>query len=274
MVACSQEENTRTIKTLRVAIIPDQQNPQILNTYQQLLDHITSHTGLKTEMITPKTYEELLRLFHEKKIDLAMFGGVTYVKAHLQSNATPLVMRDVDGRFRSIALISASNPATRLQDLKDASMAFGPRLSTSGHYMPRYFFQQQNIIPERFFRSIKYSGAHDLTAEWVRDGKVDLGLLNSGIADKMFLDGRLNLDTVKVIWQSPPFQDYVWAMQPDISKKLRILICDTFLHMNTDAENKNLLKALGVNYYIPATHVDFENLEQVILQLEQGKPVP
>ncbi|HED16368.1 MAG TPA: phosphate/phosphite/phosphonate ABC transporter substrate-binding protein [Gammaproteobacteria bacterium] len=269
LVACSQDDNSRTVKILKIAVLPDQSESQLHSKYQPLQDYIKSRTGLNSTLLIPASYKELLQWFDDKHIDMALFGGVTYVKAHLQSNAIPLVIRDVDGRFRSIAIVSANNPASSLQDIKGASLAFGSRLSTSGHLMPRYFLRQNNIIPEEFFSKILYSGAHDVTAEWVRDGKVEAGLTHSGIANEMFLDGRLGKDKVKVIWKSPPFADYVWAVQQDISKQQRTMIRDTFLYMNQNDEGKLLLQSLGANYYIPAGNDDFSKLEQIILQMEQ-----
>lgn len=273
MVACSQDDGSRTIETLRVAVLPDQSESELRSKYQPLIDHLKTHTGLNSKLLIPGSYADLLQWFNNKQIDIALFGGVTYIMAHLQSKALPLVMRDVDGRFRSVALVQANNPANTLQDLKGASLAFGSRLSTSGHYMPRYFFQRQDIIPEIFFSKVQYSGSHDRTAEWVRDGKVELGIANSGIVNDMFMDGRLSMDKVKVIWESPPFADYVWAIQPDISKQQRTLIRDAFLHMSQHDEDQPLLQSLSANYFIPAMHDDFRDLQRVIQQMEQREPV-
>jgi len=272
--SCSENEEIKHIEILRVAVLPDQNKEKLQATYQELLHHINSHTELKSQLIIPGSYEELLQLFDEKKIDLALFGGATYVKAYMKNGAVPLVMRDVDGHFRSVALVHADNPAKTIADLKNASLAFGPKLSTSGHYMPRFFLKNLSIIPEEFFRTIQYSGAHDRTAEWVRDGKIEVGIANSGIVNDMFLEGTLNNDMVKVIWQSPPFSDNVWAIQPDINRRLRIIIRDSFLHLNQKDGQEPLMKRLGANYYLPASHKNFRNLEQVLRQMTQFKEQP
>lgn len=269
IVACSKQNDTRTVDTLNVAILPDQNEQQVRSKYKPLIEHFKSHAGINAKLFVPESYNQLLQWFDSKQVDLALFGGVTYVKAHLKNNAIPLVMRDVDGGFRSVIIVSASNPAKSLHDLKGGSLAFGSRLSTSGHYMPRYFFQKENIIPEAFFSQIKYSGAHDITAEWVRDGKVDVGVSNSGVVNEMFRDGRLKRNKVKIIWQSPNFADYVWAIQPDVSEKQKIRIRDSFLHMSHDEKDKLLLKILGANYYIPVVTSDFSKLQEITLKIKQ-----
>lgn len=269
IAACSKQNGIRTVDTLNVAILPDQNEQQLRSKYQPLLEYFKSHAGIGAKLLVPKSYSQLLHWFDTKQVDLALFGGVTYVKAHLKNKAIPLVMRDVDGGFRSVVLVHASNPAKSLDDLKGASLAFGSTLSTSGHYMPRYFFQKRNIVPEEFFSQIQYTGAHDLTAEWVRDGKVDVGVSNSGVVNEMYRDGRLEKSKVKIIWKSPHFADYVWAIQPDINEKQVVKIRDAFLHMNHDDEDKFLLKILGANYYIPIITSDFSKLQEITLKFKQ-----
>ena len=268
VVACSQDENSRTVETLNVGSLPDQNESLLRSKYQPLLEYLNAHTGLKSKLLIPESYEQLLQWFDESRVDIALFGGVTYVKARLKSKAVPLVMRDVDGRFKSVALVSANHSANSLLDLKGASLAFGSRLSTSGHFMPRYFLQNNSIEPESFFAKVEYTGAHDRTAEWVRDGKVEVGILNFEVAAEMFSDGRLSKDKVKIIWESPPYADYVWAIQPDISKKQRTLIRDAFMLMNQNPEDKALLRSLGANYFISASYEDFSNLEKIVLQIK------
>lgn len=274
LASCYQGESSRSVESLTIAVLPDQDEKLLRKKYHPLVEHIEAHTGLKAKLLVPKSYDDLLNIFVGKKVDLALFGGVSYVMARRQANAQPLVMRDIDGHFKSVAIVRADSSVKNIHDLEGVSLAFGSPLSTSGHFMPRFFLQKEKIVPEEFFKKVLYSGAHDRTAEWVRDGKVEVGVSNSGIINEMFLDGRLNLDQVKVIWETPPFSDYVWALQPDINKAQRTLLRDVFLHMNQHDEDQALLRNLGANYYIPAVHEDFENLEQVVLQIERQNTIP
>lgn len=265
LAACFKIEDTPATGTLKVAVLPDQDAALLRHKYRPLLDHIGEETGMATELLIPDSYDQLLQWFAEKKIHMAKFGGATYVMAHKQNHAVPFVIRDVDGNFRSVALVHKTNSAKSLRDVKGMSLAFGARLSTSGHIMPRHFLQMRNINPEKHFSNVEHSNAHDKTAEWVRDGKVEVGIANSGVVDEMFQDGRLTKDKVKVIWVSPPFSDYVWTVQPDMNKNIKMKIRDVFLHLNYEDEHKNLLKNLGANYFIPVGHDDFKRLELAVM---------
>ena len=271
LVGCSEKDNARTVKSLNIAVVPQQNKLTQRKIYEPLINHINEHTGIPITLLIPDSYEQLLEWFVNRKVDMAMFGGVTYVQAHLKAGAYPLVMRDVDSRFKSVVLVASKSSAKSLTDLKDASFVFGSRLSTSGHFMPRHFFEGKNILPETFFSKIDFSGAHDRTAEWVRDGKADAGVLNSSIAYQMFLDGRISKEKIKVLWESPPYSDYVWAIQSDIDDKQKTIIRDAFLHMNHNGEDKKILEDLGAKYFIPASHNDFVELEKVIMKMEEKR---
>jgi phosphonate transport system substrate-binding protein len=269
--ACSQQQTTSSIDVLRVGILPDQDQAKLEKKYSLLFNYISKETNIPHKISYVNNYQELLDQFHEKKIDLALFGGVTFIKAHEKDGAIPLVLRDVDGQFRSIILVSSNHPAQTINDLKDSSFSFGPRLSTSGHYMPKHFLKEHDIDPEKFFSEINFSDAHDKTALWVRDGVVDAGVSNSGIVKDMFRSGTLSLDTTRILWETPPFYDYVWAVQSNGDKYFKNMIRNAFLKLTiSNPEHKEILTALGAGYYIPADFNDFSTLAKSIRNSEMS----
>ena len=266
LLACSGNDNTVSIKNLKIGVLPDHHPEKIHARYVPLLNYLKSETGLAYELVTPSSYQELLDLFGQKKIDVAFFGGATYVLAHKKYNAVPLVSRFTDGRFKSVVIVKKDLPAQTLHELKGMTFAFGSELSTSGHFMPRYYFSRRNIVPEEFFSEVIFSGAHDKTAEWIRDGKVQAGVLNSLILHEMFLDGSISKKNIRVLWESPPYADYVWGVQKDIDEEVRDKIQTAFLGLSkNDPQQKIILQALGASYYLSALHDDFSMLEKVVL---------
>ncbi len=251
------QETTPSI--LRVGILPDENLKALVRRYNPLIDHLSAETGLKLKLVLPQDYGELVRLFREHEIDLAYFGGLTFVQAHSFYNAEPLVMRDVDTRFTSWFLVKKDHPAQVLADFKAKVFTFGSRLSTSGHLMPRHFMQtSEQIIPEDFFTEVHYSGAHDKTAYLVRDGQVDLGVANSEIIKAMFGDGRLKNNDVRVLWESPPYPDYVWAVRGTLDTDVKMQLRDAFLKLDADdAVHGKVLAGLGAKTFLPAGASDF-----------------
>ncbi len=268
--ACSVENDEIISEPtkIRFSVVPDENRDELIKQYKPLMKYLSDETGIPFELIIPATYEELLDFFHAGKIDLAVFGGFTFAKANIVDKAIPLVMRDIDSRFTSFFLVRTNNKATSIEDFKGASFSFGSELSTSGHLMPRYFLREKGIIPESFFGKILYSGKHDKTAVYVRDGIVDIGVANSGIVRKMFLNGKLDKKEVRVLWETPPYVDYVWAVQPNFDVSIQIKIQDALLNLTRkNKEHVNILDGLNAGTFLPASINDFYRLQIIIDEL-------
>lgn len=249
---------------LRVGLLPDQSEESLRRVYAPLFDYVAEQAGVRYEFPIPASYGDLVKSFEDGLVDLAYFGGFTFVKAERESNALALVMRDVDREFKSIFLVSAKNPAKSLQDTQNQTFSFGSRLSTSGHLMPRYFLAEQDIEPESFFSSVQFSGAHDKTAYSVQEGKVDVGVLNGEVAARMFKDGQLDPRKVRVLWQTPPYADYVWAVRGDVKPSTRNRLRDAFLTLRHDEPaHRAILDRIGAQAFLPARADNFASVRRV-----------
>ena len=264
----SRMEKSEHPTILRVGVLPDESREKLLQRYTPLFDYIAEEVSISYEIVVPDNYDHLLELFHNKQVELAYFGGFTFVKAHTIDNAVPLVMRDVDTRFTSYFLVKANNPLTKIADFKGKTFTFGSDLSTSGHLMPRYFLKEMGIVPEDFFSKTGYSGKHDLTASQVRDGKVDLGAANHAVVNTMYQDGRLSKNEVRILWETPPYPDYVWALRSEIDKTLALKLRDAFLGLSlSDKKQSEILTNVNAGAFLPASANDFSRLKVIVSEL-------
>ena len=71
-------------------------------------------------------------------------------------------------------------------------MSFGSASSTSGHLMPRSLLLAAGIDPDRDFKRVAYSGAHDATVAAVASGKVDAGALNIWVWERLVADKKVD----------------------------------------------------------------------------------
>jgi phosphonate transport system substrate-binding protein len=266
LYACEPAGEVLTV--LRIGVLPDQSKDALERRYTPLFEHISATIGIKYELMVPRDYDHLLELFHEKKVDLAYFGGLTFLKARLADDAIPIATRDVDSRFVSYFLVRTDNAAMSLQDLDRRVLAFGPKLSTSGHLMPRHFMQQNGLIPERHFAEIIYTRGHDETAYLVHDGLADVGAVNALIAEAMFADGRLSRDAFRIISRTPPYPDYVWTMRPGIAMETRELVQDAFMSLSVyDTTHAAVLGKIGARSFLPISPKDYDVLAEIAMNL-------
>lgn len=213
---------------MRIGVLPDENAESLKKRYRPLQDYLAVQIGIPCELVVPDSYDHLIQLFHNHKVDIANFGGLTFLKTMTTYGALPLVSRDVDHEFTSYVLVRAKLDVQRLEDTRGLRFSFGAKLSTSGHLRPRHFLMERGIQPETFYAEVFYSGTHDRTATNIRDGVADIGVANARVIDRMFANGSLSHDDVRVLWQTPPYADYVWAIQEGIATDERLRIRDAF----------------------------------------------
>lgn len=247
---------------LRIGVLPDEEKENLRERYKPLLDHLSTRTDINCQLVVPDSYAELVQLFSDNKIDLAHFGGLTFIQVNTFYDAQPLVMRDIDTHFTSFFL--AKKNQNDFSFFENKIFSFGSKLSTSGHLMPRHFLQtEQQIDPENYFSNIIFSGAHDKTAYLVRDGKVDLGVANSEVIRQMFNDGRLQENDLHIIWETPPYANYVWVANKHLNEKTKTQLLDAFLELDLNTpHHKTILKSLGARIFLPASVKDFSLLKK------------
>lgn len=260
---CTEQQTMPAV--LRIGILPDESEARLLKRYTPLFTYLSKKLNIPYEVNIPGNYAELVDDFAKHKIDLAYFGGFTFIKAYNKYGAIPLVMRDIDVRFTSYFLVKKEMRSNDLEDFKNKKFSFGSRLSTSGHLMPRYFLQEKNIIPEKYFSQVLYSGAHDKTVYLVRDGKVELGVANANIYNNMLKDGRVKKSEVRILWETPPYPDYVWALRAEFGEDVQNKIKNAFLYLSkSEPQHKEILDNINAGGFLPASINDFKQLVDVI----------
>lgn len=259
LCACADDE-PYTPDVIRMGVLPDQSQPGLATRYGPLVSYLQDATGLTIELSIPVDYEQMLDEFDAGRIHVANFGGVTFTQAEQRSGAIPLVMRDVDLQFVSCYLVRESDPRRSVAEFEGETFSFGPRLSTSGHMMPRHFLKVGGITPEDFFASVRHSTGHDETADWVRDGTISIGVANCVIVQSLFSDAAY-AESLRILETTPPYGNYVWAAQPSLDASITTLLTDAFLALDPSTpEHLELLRAQGANGYVPAGRDDFEDV--------------
>ena len=166
-------------QVFRVTAIPDESPTELARKAAPLMQYLQTQLGMKVEFTPVTDYAAAVEALVNRKVDLAWFGGFTFVQAHARSGGKmiPLVQREEDEKFRSVFI--TSDPAIKsLADLKGKDVSFGSQSSTSGHLMPRSYLLQAGVDPDKDFKRVAYSGAHDATVAAVAAGKVQAGALN------------------------------------------------------------------------------------------------
>ncbi|MBL4610983.1 MAG: putative selenate ABC transporter substrate-binding protein [Pseudomonas sp.] len=249
--------------TLRVSAIPDEAPTELLRKFEPLGEYLEQELGMPVTFQPVSDYAGVVEALGSGRLDLAWLGGFTFVQAHLRSgDAIPVVQREQDAVFTS-TFITADPDVKEHADLEGKSFAFGSVSSTSGHLMPRYFMQQEGIDADAFFSRIAFSGAHDATAAWVESGRVDAGVLNASVWDKLVAEGKVDTDKVRVYQRTPTYFDYNWTVRGDLEPELVEKIRQAFLKLDPEnPEHKAILDLQRASRFIETSPENYEGIEQ------------
>jgi phosphonate transport system substrate-binding protein len=247
----------------KVTAIPDESPTELARKAGPLMKYLEPKLGVKVEFTPVSDYSAAVEALANKQVDLAWFGGFTFVQAGVRSGgkAVPLVQREEDEKFRSVFI--SSDPAIKsLADLKGKTLSFGSQSSTSGHLMPRSFLLQASIDPDKDLKRVAYSGAHDATIAAVAAGKVDAGALNISVWDKFVADKKVDPSKVFVIFTTPPYFDYNWTVHADMPAAQREKLTQAFLDLNKNtAEGKEILELQRATRFVTTKAENYKGIE-------------
>ena len=247
----------------KMTAIPDESPTELARKAVPLVKYLEQQLGMKVEFTPVSDYAAAVEALVNKQVDMAWYGGFTFVQASIRSGGKviPLVQRTEDEKFRSVFI--TSDPAIKtLADLKGKTVSFGSQSSTSGHLMPRSVLLQANIDPDKDFKRVAYSGAHDATIAAVAAGKVDAGALNSSVWDKFVLEKKVDPTKVKVIFTTPPYFDYNWTVHADMPAAQREKLTKAFLSLSpATPEGKEVLELQRATRFVPTKLENYKGIE-------------
>jgi phosphonate transport system substrate-binding protein len=251
-------------QVLRVTTIPEEAATEQVRKFGPIASYLEKKMGMKVEFTPVSDYPAAVETLVNKKVDLVWFGGFTHVQAQLRSGGRiiPIAQREEDTQFRSVFIAKTDSGIKTLADMRGRQVSFGSPSSTSGHLMPRSNLLDAGINPERDFRRIAYSGAHDATIASVVSGKVDAAALDITVWRKFVAENRVDTKAVDVFFTTPPFFNYNWSVHADMPAALRERVTKALLDLSpATPEGAEILRLNRATRYIPTRAENYKGLE-------------
>ncbi len=251
-------------QVLKVTTIPEEAATEQMRKFGPLTKYLERTVGIKVEFTPVNDYPAAVEALVSKQVDLVWFGGFTFVQASLRSGGKviPIAQREEDTQFRSVFIAQTDSGIKSLADLKGKQVSFGSASSTSGHLMPRSFLLEAKIDPERDFKRVAYSGAHDATIASVVGGRVDAAALDVTVWRKFVAEKKVDTAKVDVFFTTPTYFNYNWAVHSDMPAALRERIAKALLALSMDdPEGKEILTLNRATKYIPTKVENYQGLE-------------
>jgi phosphonate transport system substrate-binding protein len=253
---------------LQVGLIPNQNPEEVEAQYQPLEDYLKEELGREVMVSVPTTYNAVVEAMVSGELDLAYFGGLTYVQARERADIHP-VFTEINPdtgttKYRSLIIVPADSDIEEVEDIEGQTFAFGSVSSTSGSLYPSIMLDQAGIDYRTDLEEVIYTGGHDATAQAVANGRVAAGGLEDRILYDLQEEGIVEEGSVRVIEESEPIEGYPWVVRDDLPDGTEQEITEAFLGIK-DPELLDLLRAEG---YERVEAGDYDYVEEQARKLD------
>ncbi|MFB6224541.1 MAG: phosphate/phosphite/phosphonate ABC transporter substrate-binding protein [Haloarcula sp.] len=264
--------------TLTVGVVPDVDPDTAVEQNTELANYLEEELDVSIDLQTSANYAGMVRAMVSEEVDLAYYGGVSYILAHHRAGAEPVVVGSSDGKtqWHSAFIVPEQSSVQTMEDVQSAAgdldVVFGDPISTSGTVMPTYYLKtEHDLTPEADFEQVTHVGAHDATAKTISSETGALGALNARIYDALVEAN--DVTGVREVWRTPGFPDYPWAVAPSIDGTTTDEIRAAFTGLNPE-NNAAILDQQNVDGYVEVTHDDFASLDTAVnmagIEVENG----
>ena len=253
---------------LRVGLIPNENPEEVEAQYQPLEDYLKKELGREVELSVPTTYNAVVEAMVSGELDLAYFGGLTYVQARQRADVHPLFTevnpRTGTTKYRSVIIVPAESNVQNVEDLRGKDFAFGSVSSTSGSLYPSIMLNQAGLDYRTDLGEVVYTGGHDTTAQAVANGRVAAGGLEDRILYDLREEGIIGENKVRVVEESDPIEGYPWVVRDDLSDRDERALTEAYLNM----EDPKLLDLLRAEGYEKVRAGDYDYVEEQARKLD------
>lgn len=222
----------------------------------------------KVVVVTPQKTNELTQMLKDKRVDIAFLNTFGYILAASEASIRPLVVVSADGQTpASYKSCLIKHPSTQVKTMVDVvkkenarqlKFAFVSPTSTSGHLVPRLYFNSLGLnYTESHFKEIIFGNNHANTIKQIAAHKADLGACSYDDLQKMIQQGKVSKKAVEVLWVSTPIVNGPVVARADMDKKLTTAVQQAFLQMPT--QNSQLQTALKKIWHTTGKQTYFVN---------------
>ena len=248
----------------RVTTIPEEAATEQTRKFGPIVKYLESKLGQKVEFIPVSDYPAAVEALVNKQVDMVWFGGFTFVQASVRSGGkiVPIAQREEDTKFQSVFITKPDSGIKTLADLKGKQVSFGSQSSTSGHLMPRSFLLDAKIDPDKDFKRVAYSGAHDATIASVVSGKVDAAALDITVWNKFVKEGKVSDKDAVVFFTTPGYFNYNWSVHADMPAAQRERVKKALLDIDPKTPaGKEILDLNRASKYIATVPENYRGIE-------------
>jgi len=208
-------------------------------TYIPLLKYLESSTNRRFRIKFSEKYEEdTFEDLGKGVTNIAIIGSLGYIIGEAKYGIKYLVSgvnKEGDATYRSVIFTDPNSSLQTLKDLKSKCFAFGAKMSTQGHLIPRKMLEDEGITLDDLGRHI-YTGSNLDTVKSVLNGECDAGSIQDALAKKLENEGK-----IKILKTSEPYPGLLVAYNKSLDSKTVDTVRAALLAFEPMGKHKNKL---------------------------------
>jgi phosphonate transport system substrate-binding protein len=249
------------------AIHPYLPATELVTRFTPLVNYISREIGHPIRIRVSKTYEDLIILLGEDKVDFAYMGPASYVKMVMRYGQKSLLARmQVYGKstFQGIIIVREDSELLMLRDLTGKRFAFGDPESTMSHLVPRYVLWKAGVNDDDL-ASYEFLKNHHNVALGVLSGEFDAGAVKEEVFYQYEQRG------LRELMRTPPVAEYVFVASNEIPPEDVEKIRNSLYALNNSERGQRIFTSIkhSVTGIIPVKDEDYDNLRRMMKMLEK-----
>lgn len=258
-------KNIEVVGVFRMGIVPLEAVTEMMAKFAPFMNYLSKKTGIEIEFESAMTFEEAIREIGEGKTGICYMTPSTYIEAHERYGVEVIAMALRNGRpyHHSVIIAREDGKVSRLEDLRGKAFAFGDKLSTSSHIVPRMMLLEAGS-DLKDLSYYAYLDHHDDVAMAVLKGEFDAGAVKESVAQRFKTQG------LKVIKTSPDIPEFNICVNKDLPPETKELIKKAILELSDKTEEgAPVLKSIDPNYtgFIAASDRDYDGIKEMMKKL-------
>ena len=224
--------------------------------YGAILAELSEGLGMEVEFVLSSDYATAIEALRNGTADMVRLGPFSYIVAHDECGAIPLVREIMNGKPYYLGQIIAQpgifDEPYNLADIAGHSVAFVEPTSTSGYLVSLAMMREAGITLDDL-SEYYFAGSHPSAIEAVLNGAADVAAtcdrrVNVALGEGILVEGE-NYVTLAF---SPPLTLNPWCVRGDMDAEMQERITEIFLDMSDEtiqaSEPEGFVVAVDADY--------------------------
>jgi phosphonate transport system substrate-binding protein len=253
-------------KVLKMVFVPASEKGDSKD-YESLINIISERIGVNIEPVKVVDYNAAVEAMRAGRVQIAWYGGKTYIKAAEIANADAFAagvrMGETNAGYYTYFVVRSDSVLKSIDDIKGKTLGLNSIGSTSGDLIPKVELLKAGLSTKdkTHFKRVVYAGSHDACLLSVINKQVEVCGMSSRNFDARLNDGTFTLDQVRIIHKSPLVPPPPLAYSKDLSQALR----DKIKAATLEAHKFGKIGGYGgeMSHYIEVDDASYDTLRDV-----------